>query len=389
MAELPFIVAGGGIGGLAAALSLEAHGPVLLFERAGAFAEVGAGLQMPPNGVRALRALGAWDAVEPACVIPSEIHIRDGRSGALLQRVRLGGSFEERFGAPYRVCHRADLLAGLLSAARSRPTISLSLGASVEFAETDEPATAVLAGNSRHAARAVIAADGIRSGLRRLVCGPVAPVDRGHAIYRALVPIRAVPAEIAPDCVTLWLCRGGHVVHYPVSGWRQFNIVAATDARGGGYGWSEPATEREGLDRCSPEVAPRAYLLGPPRSWLRVPVSDLPALPPWSNGNLALLGDAAHATLPYLAQGAVMALEDSVVLAREMAASATPAEAFRRYEANRRPRTALVQRRSRQMGRAYHLAGPLAMARNAILRLSDDAAALRRMGWLYRWDEHS
>jgi salicylate hydroxylase len=389
MAERPFIVAGGGIGGLAAALSLAALGQVLLFERSAAFAEIGAGLQMAPNGVRALRAMGAWDAVEPLCVVPSEIHVRDGRSGALLQRLRLGRSFEERFGAPYRVCHRADLLAGLLSVARGRPNVSLTAGTEVAHAETGEPETAVLAGNGRHAARAVIAADGIRSGLRRLVCGPVAPVDRGHAIHRALIPIGEVPSEIAVDCVTLWLCRGGHVVHYPVSGWRWFNIVAATDAPGAGEGWSEPATGNDVLGRLTSVAAPLADLLSLPSTWLRWRGADLPDLPRWSNGSLVLLGDAAHATLPYLAQGAVMALEDAVVLARELAASPSPAEAFGRYEANRRPRTALVQRRSRRMGRAYHLAGPLALARNAVLRCSGDAAALRRMDWLYRWDEFS
>ena len=120
MNDQPFLVAGGGIAGLAAALALSSRGaPVRLFEQAKSFEEVGAGLQMSPNGVRALRELGAWEAVEPSCVIPSEIHVRDGMSGALLQRIRLGKPFEERFGAPYRVCHRADLLAGLLTAARS------------------------------------------------------------------------------------------------------------------------------------------------------------------------------------------------------------------------------------------------------------------------------
>ena len=189
MDDHPILIAGGGIGGLAAALGLARQGrQVRLFEQAPAFEEIGAGLQMSPNGVRALKALGAWEAVEPSCVIPSEIHMRDGLSGALLQRIRLGKVFEERFGAPYRVCHRADLLAGLVTSARRNFGIELNAGRRATGVEdTGEAARLAFADGSSAKGSAVVAADGIRSTLRATVAGkPTLP--------------RAARSSIAPSC---------------------------------------------------------------------------------------------------------------------------------------------------------------------------------------------
>ena len=386
MSDLPFLVAGGGIAGLGAALGLSGSGAgVRLFEQAAAFEEVGAGLQMSPNGVRALRALGAWDAVEPACVIPSEIHVRDGVSGALLQRIRLGKTFEDRFGAPYRVCHRADLLAGLVATARSRPAIELQTSAAVtgvELAATQ--ATLMLEGGEIATGRAVIAADGIRSRLRQEVCGKVDPVHRGHVIYRGLMPLSSVPPDIEMDCVTLWLCPGGHVVHYPVSNWRSFNVVAAVDGAAAEAGWQQPAASAEVARHFSVAVDDLSALLAAVPDWRRWQGADLPELPRWSKGNLVLVGDAAHATLPYLAQGAVMALEDAVILAREVTSATGLEQAFASYENLRRPRTARIQAQSRRMGWAYHASGATALARNAVLRLGG-GIAMRQMEWIFGW----
>ena len=196
MNDLPYLVAGGGIGGIAAALGLARQGaPVRLFEQAPAFEEVGAGLQMSPNGVRALRELGAWEAVEPACVIPSEIHMRDGRSGALLQRIRLGKGFEQRFGAPYRVCHRADLLAGLLAAARGNAGIELNTGMQVAGVEniagtpaSPSPLAHCRRPRHRRGGRHPLQPAGGRH--RR-----VAPVPRNVTLYRGLIPLRKSAAR--------------------------------------------------------------------------------------------------------------------------------------------------------------------------------------------------
>ena len=387
MSDLPFLVAGGGIGGLATALALAGCGrPTRLFEQAHAFEEVGAGLQMSPNGVRALQELGAWDAVSPSCVIPSEIHMRDGRSGAVLQRIRLGKTFEDRFGAPYRVGHRADLLAGLLAVARSTPGIELNTGCTAAAVTQSHSGVSLsLAGGAVAEGEALVAADGIRSALRATVCVAVAPAARNAILYRGLIPLQKVPPDIEADCVTLWLCPGGHVVHYPVSNWRNFNIVAAVDGSLPDAGWQTPANSAEVLRRFSGICEELASLLGTPPSWARWPGADVPSLPRWSKGRVALLGDAAHATLPFLAQGAMMALEDAVVLVRETARAGDPAVAFRNYEHLRRPRTALVQERSRAMARIYHASGPLAAARNLTFSLAGPGFALRRLEWIYRW----
>ncbi len=387
MNDLPFLVAGGGIGGLAAALGLAGHGrAVRLFEQAPSFAEVGAGLQMSPNGVAALRALGAWEAVEPSCVIPSEIHMRDGRSGALLQRIRLGKSFENRFGAPYRVCHRADLLAGLLEAARQTGTIELNTGRKAVAAEDlKDSARLAFAEGQSATGRAVIVADGIRSTLRAGIAGPAAPAARRVTLYRGLVPLEKVPPEIEADCVTLWLCPGGHVVHYPVSNWRNFNIVAAADGDPGESGWQTPAALGEVARRFTGACEELDSMLASSATWLRWPGADLPVLPSWSSGNMALLGDAAHASLPFLAQGAVMALEDAVVLARETAGAQSTADAFRAYERQRKPRASRVQEQSRHMCRIYHAGGLTALARNLTLNLASPSFALNRLEWIYRW----
>lgn len=387
MSDHPFLVAGGGIAGLAAALGLSAHGaPVRLFEQAKGFEEVGAGLQMSPNGVRALRELGAWEAVEPSCVIPSEIHVRDGVSGALLQRIRLGKPFEERFGAPYRVCHRADLLAGLLAAARKRTSIELHTARKAAGAvNTETGARLSFAGGVTEEGRAVIAADGIRSSLRAAVAGEAGPVARNTVIYRALIPLAKVPPEIEPDCVTLWLCRGGHVVHYAVSSWRNFNIVAACDGSVEDGGWNAPANFTEVARRFPGVCEDLSNLLAAPANWLRWPGADLEPLPRWSSGRIVLTGDAAHATLPFLAQGAVMSLEDAVVLAREVAKPRPLAEAFAAYERQRKPRTTRIQQQSRKMSRIYHADGALAFFRNLTLNFSSPSMALNRVDWIYRW----
>lgn len=387
MNDQPFLVAGGGIAGLAAALALSSRGaPVRLFEQAKSFEEVGAGLQMSPNGVRALRELGAWEAIEPSCVIPSEIHVRDGMSGALLQRIRLGKPFEERFGAPYRVCHRADLLAGLLTAARNRPSVELNTARKAVSATSSGTSASIgFADGTSAAGQAVIAADGIRSALRAAVVETSDPQARNTIIYRALMPIGKLPPDIEPDCVTLWLCRGGHVVHYAVSSWRNFNIVAACDGDVTENGWNAPANFTE-VTRRFPGVCPDlADLLVAPANWLRWPGADLAPLPRWSNGRIVLAGDAAHATLPFLAQGAVMSLEDAVVLGRAVAGQPGLEAAFAAYEAERKPRTARIQDQSRKMGRIYHAAGALAFFRNLTLNFSSPSMALNRVDWIYHW----
>ncbi len=379
MTDRPFLIAGGGIAGLAAAIGLRRIGRnARVFEQAPAFEEVGAGLQMSPNAVGALQWLGAWEAVEPSCVIPTEIHVRDGRSGGILQRIRLGKPFEERFGAPYRVCHRADLLAALLQVAEAQPGVELNTGAPVQSSvSTPEGARLTLASGAVMEGAAVIGADGIHSKVREAVCGPIALLTHGHALFRALLPLALVPPAIETDCVTLWLCPGGHVVHYPVSNWRNFNVVAAID------GPAKPGVQPR--DSFADMDETLSALLAAPDSWLSWPLAVLPDLPQWSNGNVVLTGDAAHATLPYLAQGAAMALEDACSLSLHVNQAGDPATAFLAHAESRRSRTARVQAESRRLAGIYHAAGLAAVARNLAMTLMGKDAAIRRNAWIYGW----
>lgn len=376
------MIAGGGIAGLAAALGLAQGGrEVQVFEQHQAFTELGAGVQMSPNAVRALRWLGAWDAVEPLCVTPAEIRVRNGRSGALLQRIALGASFERRFGAPYRVVHRGDLLAGLVSACTARPEIHLALNRQAVSARDSR---LVLSDGERIKTDLIVACDGIRSALRQERFPGTMPVYRGHALYRALLPVGDVPRSVATDAVTLWLYPRGHVVHYPVSAGRAFNIVAAIDSAWHGAQWSEPGEPADLARIFAAPAAELADVLAAPKSWLRWAGADLPSLALWTQPGFALAGDAAHATLPYLAQGAAMALEDACVLAQALRAHGNEA-GLAAYDAARRPRCSRIQAQSRKLAGLYHATGAKAGLRNAALQLMPASSFLARNAWIYAW----
>lgn len=370
MATSPMLVAGGGIAGLAAALGLARIGrPSIVMEQAAAFETAGAGLQLGPNAVRALQWLGAWDALAPSTVAPGEIVIRDGLTGATLQRVVLGRSFERRFGQPYRVAHRADLLNALLSVARASPLIELRTRCRVE-------------GKLPGHGAGLLGADGIRSTVRAQLVPHAMPQFRGQSIYRALLPLGD-----APSAVVLWLCPGGHVVHYPVSAGAALNLVAVTEDRSaGGASWSEPAAASEpaaGFAGCCDSL--REIVSGP-AAWHKWAAADLPPFRPWSHHSTLLIGDAAHAALPYLAQGAAMALEDAVALSLSLGAMPSTEDAFRAFEEARRPRTMAIAASSRRLAAVYHAKGLSRRARNAALRFAGPGRFLDRLAWIYAYD---
>jgi 2-polyprenyl-6-methoxyphenol hydroxylase-like FAD-dependent oxidoreductase len=374
MADSPFLIAGGGIAGLAAGLGLARIGkPSHIFEKAPHFEEVGAGLQLGPNAVRALQYLGAWDAVAPHCVSPAEIQVRDGLSGSILQRIPLGANFENQFGAPYRVAHRADLLNGLLDSARSKPAIDLQNDAeviNVSIAET----TLTLKSGKDLQGQAIIAADGVHSMIRSRLQGQQRKNPIGHMLHRGLASIAAIPASVNVDAVTLWLCPGGHVVHYAVSNWRHFNIVAAVEN-------SEISLWTAFQGACQP----LADIIDQKINWTKWPALDLAPAPIWSKHRTVLVGDAAHATLPYLAQGAAMALEDSCVLSTAVHNANELELAFLNFSESRFKRTSAIQKRSRQLGRIYHVTGVLRQARNAVLKAMPSRQFIDRVSWIYNW----
>jgi salicylate hydroxylase len=384
--SLKVSIAGAGISGLASAIALarNAH-DITVHDQAARIETVGAGLQLGPNAVRVLQALGVWDHLEDQCVAPARIRICDAANGNQLSVLELGDSFAKQFGAPYRVAHRADLINALAKTAESHENISINLSHRVTGLDlTGDPELLFMSGQ-REAAGLVVAADGIRSPLRNHIAPGHDPRISGETLYRALAPASALPEGLDPEAVYLWLGPGAHVVHYPVSGGRRLNIVASIEVHHEMPGWNAPASRDTVLEAMPNITTPLKRCLEAPASWLAWAGADLEPFNGWSRGSTVLVGDAAHGTLPYLAQGAAMALEDATSLADEIGNGDDVPDALVRFEARRQPRTARITLGSRRNAKIYHMAGPAAVARNLALRALPRSIQLRRLSFIYSW----
>jgi salicylate hydroxylase len=387
------IIVGAGIGGLTAALAIARRGfEVAVFDQAQRLEEVGAGIQLSPNASRILLALGLRDQLQRHVVTPEELRIIDARTARVLARAPLGAAAERRYGAPYWVIHRGDLQAVLVAAVHARPGIGLHLGARVEDFTLTETGVTVSAhsaqGDFEHRGAALIGADGLWSNLRRSLSDGREPRFAGHSAWRALAPAEAVVPELRTPAVNLWLGGGAHLVHYPVRGGSLVNVVAIIRDDWREAGWSAPAERADILARYPASTwsaTPRALLAAPPH-WQKWALYDRAPLARWGTGAVTLLGDAAHPMLPYLAQGAAMAIEDAAVLAQRLAETRdNPAAAMRGYERQRRSRTARAQRAARRNGTIYQLGGPAASLRSLALAAIGGTRLLTRYDWLYGW----
>lgn len=387
------IVAGAGIGGLSAALMLARSGfRVTLLEQAARLEEAGAGVQLSPNATRILIELGLGERLKADAFTPAAVSIKSASGGGELARLALGDWAERRYGAPYWCIHRGDLQAALLEAVRASPDIVLRLGRRTEDFVVHAHGVSVACREASSSTAdeqgiALIGADGLWSGLRARLGHRARPQFQQRTAWRTLLPADKVEPEFRSDDVQLWLGKDAHLVHYPVKGGKLINVVAIVTDQWSEPGWSAEGDVVELLDHFSrwTWADPVREFLAVPERWLKWALYDLPPIRQWGDGPVTLLGDAAHPMLPFLAQGAAMAIEDAAVLADRLArAPDDPAHAMRRYERARRRRTARVQRAARSNGRTYHLAGAEALARNLFLRMAG-GLVLRRYNWLYAW----
>jgi salicylate hydroxylase len=391
------IVAGAGIGGLTAALSLAAKGfRVIVLEKAERLEEAGAGLQLSPNASRILVDLDLRSRLTPRAVTPEAINIMSARAGGQITRLPLGEAAGLRAGAPYWVMHRADLQGALQAAVNDHPSIDLRLGCQFEDVTSHAKGLTVVQrrGNARQQelAMALVGADGIWSAVRNHLFPEVQPQFSGLIAWRGTLDATTLPREYTSPRVQLWMGPDAHLVAYPISAARQINVVAIVPGTWNRPGWSAPGDANELKSAFASQGWPATarMLIGAVDEWRRWALFTLPDLGEWTEGAIALLGDAAHAMLPFAAQGAGMAIEDAAVLAKCL--SENPGDliagipaTLKRYGRLRRGRVLRVQRAARQQGRIYHLTGPLALARDLAIKAMGPQRMLARQDWIYDW----
>ncbi|MFE3827919.1 FAD-dependent monooxygenase [Streptomyces sp. NPDC059092] len=380
------VIVGGGIGGLAAALAVARRGHrAVVLERAGTFAEIGAGIQLAPNGLHALDRLGLGDAVRARAVHIDELRFMDGVSGEHVASLPLTGVYRRRFGNPYVVVHRGELHGLLVDACRRSPAIELRAGSrATGYRQHGSAATVLLDGGELVTGDAVIGADGIHSAIRGQLVGDGAPRVSGITVYRTVIPMERVPEELRWNAVTWWAGPGRHFVHYAIGGGRYLNLAPSVE-----NGVTEPfagvPVDRERVRdafACLDGTARRLLALGEEwKSWVLV---DRDPVDRWTDGRVTLLGDAAHPMLHYAAQGACQALEDAVVLG-DLLDDDTDAipERFEKYHAERHDRTARITHAARASTRLWHPAGAEAKARNQMLSELSGTDLHDHVAWMH------
>jgi salicylate hydroxylase len=396
-ASRTIFIAGAGIGGLTASLALAARGfRVVVLEKAERLEEAGAGLQLSPNASRILIGLGLEARLKPRAVTSEAISIMSARAGREIARLPLGEAAGSRAGAPYWVMHRADLQGALQAAVNDNPDVELRLGCQFEDVATHAKGLTIVqrSGNTRRQdlALALIGADGIWSSVRHHLFPAVQPRFSGLIAWRGTLDATQLPREYTSRRVQLWMGPNAHLVVYPISGGRQINVVAIVPGTWNRPGWSAPGDEVElkGAFTTSRWPGPARMMIGAVDSWRKWALFTLPEGCQWTDGAIALLGDAAHAMLPFAAQGAGMAIEDAAVLAKSLGegpieTAAQLTAALKRYARLRRARVARVQHTARSQGRIYHLGGPFALARDLAIRALGPQRMLARQNWIYDW----
>jgi salicylate hydroxylase len=384
------LIVGGGIGGLASALALARQGmDVQLLERSSAFSEVGAGIQLGPNSVRILQAWGLGDALQACAATPSSLQVRSAESGALLGELELGARARRLYGAPYLTIHRADLHALLLQQVQAHSGVRLMLNqAFAGFTEAEEGISVQVEGGARLEGDLLVGADGVWSAVRAQLLNDGPAQATGHLAYRALVRQSNLPEALRSQQVTVWLGPRLHVVQYPVRGGDWLNVVALVEDPRPRHmdNWDQVAVAselRQVLAHACPPLVDLVQAIDHWRLWSLCIRPPMHGPHEQARGRVALLGDAAHPMLPYLAQGAGMAIEDAQALATSLANPAIEVQAgLAAYAQARWQRNARVQARALRNSTLFHARGPLRWGRDLAMKALGQR--LLDIPWLYR-----
>lgn len=385
---MKIIIVGGGIGGLATALSCAHAGhEVSVLERQDKFTEIGAGIQLAPNAFHALDHLGVGEKVKSLAVPVHELRLMDGVGGGKITALILGDAYQNHFENPYMVVHRTDLYYPLLDECQSNANIELRTSCNVTHYKQDTHQASVVFENGEViSGDIIIGADGIRSTIRQQLIGDGPPRVSGHSIYRAIIPMEEVPEELRWNAVTLWAGKKWHFVHYPIASGKYMNLAATIDDQATVPLTGEPVSTEKVLTSFDglTEEAKRLLSLG--YNWKEWVLCDRDPVDNWIDGKVALLGDAAHPMLQYAAQGACTAIEDAVVLG-ELLKDAKPGSVpviLKQYNALRAERTARVTETARYLGTSiYHATGEAAEQRNARLASMTSHDMHNTLQWLH------
>ncbi|MBV8617625.1 MAG: 3-hydroxybenzoate 6-monooxygenase [Curvibacter sp.] len=386
--QVPVLVAGGGIGGLAAALALVRQGfRVTVLEQAPEIGEIGAGIQLGPNAFHAFDALGVGDKARGRAVYTDFMVMHDALDEYQVGRIPTGEAFRQRFGNPYAVIHRVDVHRSLLEGAEETGRVEFLTSTRVERIEQDGHSVTVHDQNGRaHTGQALIGADGVKSVVRQQYVNDPARVT-GHVVYRAVIDKKDFPEDLQWNAASIWVGPNCHLVHYPLRGGEQYNVVVTFHSRQTEQ-WGVTEGSREEVQSYFQGICPKArQLIDLPKSWKRWATADREPIAQWSFGRATLLGDAAHPTTQYLAQGACMALEDAVTLGEALRVHHNDfVAAFEHYQRSRVARTARIVLSSREMGRLYHAKGVERLIRNELWKGRSAERFYDAMEWLYGWN---
>ena len=386
--DLPVLVAGGGIGGLAAALALVRQGfEVTVLEQAPEIGEIGAGIQLGPNAFHAFDALGVGDKARGRAVYTDYMVMHDALDEYQVGKIPTGEAFLKRFGNPYAVIHRQDIHNSLLEGAQETGKVEFITNTRVERVEQDGDAVTVHCTNGKtYTGQALIGADGGKSVVRaQYVNDP--PRVTGHVVYRAVVEKKDFPENLQWNAASIWVGPNCHLVHYPLRGGEQYNVVVTFHSRNKEE-WGVTDGSKEEVQSYFQGIAAKPrQLIDLPKSWKRWATADREPIDTWVFGRATILGDAAHPTTQYMAQGACMALEDAVTLGEALRVNHNDwTKALALYQKSRVARTARIVLSGREMGRLYHAKGVERLVRNDLWKGRTPERFYDAMEWLYGWN---